>query len=43
MGIIQIVVTICTCGIGALWGLIEGIQILTGSFDRDAEGRSLRD
>ena len=30
-GIIQIVVTIVTCGIGALWGFIEGILILTGS------------
>lgn len=28
-GIIQIIVTIVTCGAGALWGLIEGILILT--------------
>ncbi|MCD7811630.1 MAG: TM2 domain-containing protein [Ruminococcus sp.] len=31
IGIIQIIVTICTCGIGSLWGLIEGILILCGS------------
>src|SRR5215218_1174928 len=29
--IIQIVVTLVTCGIGSIWGLIEGIMILTGS------------
>ena len=27
-GILQIVLTIVTCGIAALWGLIEGILIL---------------
>jgi TM2 domain-containing membrane protein YozV len=30
-GIIQIVVTICTCGIGSIIGLIEGIIYLTKS------------
>lgn len=30
-GIIQIVVSIVTCGIGGLWGLIEGIFILMGN------------
>ena len=45
IGIAQIVVTIVTCGIGAIWGLIEGILILTGSpsFSTDAEGRPLAD
>lgn len=36
-GIIEIIVTICTCGIGALLGLIEGILILVmdqAEFDR---------
>lgn len=42
MGIIQIAVTICTFGVGQIWGIVEGIKILTGSFDRDADGRSLR-
>jgi TM2 domain-containing membrane protein YozV len=43
IGIVQILVTIFTCGAGALWGLIEGIMILTGSFDRDADGYLLKD
>jgi len=43
IGVIQIVVTICTCGVGSLWGLIEGIMILTGSMNEDAQGRPLAD
>lgn len=42
-GVIQIFVTLFTCGVGSLWGLIEGIMILTGSINRDASGRRLRD
>lgn len=42
IAIIQIVVTVCTCGIGALWPLIDGITILMGKVP-DAEGRTLRD
>ena len=30
-GIIQIVITVCTCGFGSLIGLIEGIIYLTKS------------
>ena len=43
--IIQIVVTIFTCGIGSIWGLIEGILILTKneSFLTDADGVPLAD
>jgi TM2 domain-containing membrane protein YozV len=43
IGIAQIAVTIVTCGIGGIWGLIEGILILTGSpsLSTDAEGRPL--
>jgi TM2 domain len=41
IGIAQIAVTIVTCGFGALWGLIEGILILTGSINTDAAGRPL--
>ena len=40
-GIIQIVVTIVTCGIGGLWGFIEGIMILCGSINTDANGNPL--
>jgi TM2 domain-containing membrane protein YozV len=41
-GIIQIVVTILTCGLGGIWGLIEGIMILTGSINTDANGVPLK-
>lgn len=41
MGIIQIAVTLVTCGIGGLWGFVEGIMILVGSMDRDADGLPL--
>lgn len=45
IGIIQILVTVVTCGAGSLWGLIEGILILVGAegFTRDAQGRPLTD
>ena len=38
LGIVQIIVTIITFGFGALWGFIEGILILTGTFNKDAKG-----
>ncbi len=38
----QLLITLLTCGIGAvatsIWGLVEGIQILTGSINTDANG-----
>lgn len=40
-GIAQIIVTIVTCGIGSLWGFIEGILILCGSINTDADGNPL--
>ncbi|MBO4245778.1 MAG: TM2 domain-containing protein [Bacilli bacterium] len=40
-GIIQIVVTLVTCGMGGLWGFIEGIMILCGSINTDANGNPL--
>lgn len=39
--IIQIVVTCVTCGLGGLWGFIEGIMILCGSMNADANGNPL--
>lgn len=39
--VIQIIVTIVTCGIGSLWGLIEGILILCGNINTDAKGNRL--
>ncbi len=43
IGIIQILVTFVTCGIGSVWGLIEGILILVGNMDKDANGNNLAD
>jgi len=42
IGIVQIIVTLITFGFGALWGFIEGILILAGGIDKDAQGRPLR-
>ncbi len=39
--IIQIIVSLCTCGIGGIWGFIEGIMILCGSINTDADGNPL--
>lgn len=43
----QLLITLLSCGmlsvISAVWGLIEGIQILTGSITTDAEGNPLVD
>ncbi|OGW29368.1 MAG: hypothetical protein A2X56_03785 [Nitrospirae bacterium GWC2_57_13] len=43
MGIAQVAVTIATCGIGAIWGFIEGILILTDVINKDAKGRPLKE
>jgi len=44
VGIAQIIVTLATCGVGALWGFIEGILILAGStITTDAGGEPLGD
>jgi TM2 domain-containing membrane protein YozV len=42
IGIAQIIVTIVTCGIGHIWGFIEGICILAGTIRTDAQGRPLK-
>ncbi len=42
IGILQILVTLCTYGVGSVWGLVEGILCLTGHM-RDVDGRPLRD
>jgi TM2 domain-containing membrane protein YozV len=42
IGVLQLVVTVVTCGIGSIWGLIDGIMILIGNVP-DIEGRTLRD
>ena len=42
IAIAQIAVTWLTCGVGAIWPLIDGIMMLTGKVT-DAQGRPLRD
>ena len=41
----QLLITLLSCGIlsvvSAVWGLIEGILILSGSIDKDANGNPL--
>lgn len=43
----QLLITILSCGflaiVSEIWGLIEGIQILTGSISVDANGVPLKD
>ncbi|WP_425271440.1 TM2 domain-containing protein [Micromonospora inaquosa] len=41
-GVLQLVVSVVTCGFGSLWGLIDGILILVNG-GTDAQGRPLRD
>lgn len=45
MGVIQILVTFFTFGVGAIWGFIEGILILVGAdpFKVDARGIPLKE
>jgi TM2 domain-containing membrane protein YozV len=50
IGVAQLILSLLgfvTCGvtsaIAGLWGLIEGIMILTGGINRDGQGRPLRD
>ena len=46
-GITQLLITVLSCGVlsfvSALWGLIEGIMILVGSINVDANGDVLKD
>ena len=42
IAIIQIILTISTLGIAALWGLVEGILILTGYINEDADKKKLK-
>src|SRR3954454_12583347 len=42
MGVAQLLVAIFTCGIGALWSIIDGIMILVNDAPKDAQGRILK-
>lgn len=41
--VIQIILTVVTCGLASLWGFIEGIMILCGNINTDANGVPLGD
>jgi TM2 domain-containing membrane protein YozV len=41
IGVAQLLVTIVTCGVGALWPFVDGIIILVND-TKDADGRMLR-
>jgi len=41
LGVAQLLITLFTCGIGALWPFIDGIVMLTGD-PVDSDGRPLR-
>ena len=41
-GVLQLVVTVVTCGIGSLWSLIDGIMILVNDGTKDSNGYVLR-
>lgn len=45
LGIVQLLLTLLTCGYGMFvtvpWGIIEGVLILVGQIDRDGWGRPL--
>lgn len=45
--IAQLLISVLSCGMlsfaSAIWGLIEGILILTGSMNTDAQGNPLKD
>lgn len=42
-GIIQIVITLVTCGFGGwIWPIIDLIRLLTGSISKDAAGNELK-
>ena len=42
IGVVQMIVTFTTCGLGSVWGFIEGILCLAGTMC-DVDGRPLRE
>lgn len=42
LGVAQLLVGVFTCGLGGIWGFIDGILILVNG-GTDAQGRPLRD
>ena len=37
-GAVQLVLTLLSCGLGSMWGFVEGILILVGRINHDAQG-----
>lgn len=37
-GAVQLVLTLLSCGLGSVWGFVEGILILVGRINHDAQG-----
>jgi TM2 domain-containing membrane protein YozV len=42
LGVLQLIVSIVTLGLGGMWGFIDGIVVLASSAPTDAQGRVLR-
>lgn len=42
IGVLQLIVTLVTCGIGGIWGVVDGVLILING-GVDGQGRPLRD
>ncbi|RDI65440.1 TM2 domain-containing protein [Nocardia pseudobrasiliensis] len=42
LGVAQLVVSVLTCGVGHIWGIIDGVLILTGKV-RDPNGLPLQE
>ncbi|MFF0490847.1 NINE protein [Nocardia sp. NPDC004068] len=42
IGVAQLVVSVVTCGVGHIWGIIDGVMILTGKV-RDPNGLPLQE
>ncbi|WP_019871748.1 TM2 domain-containing protein [Salinispora oceanensis] len=42
IGVLQLIVTLVTCGIGGIWGVVDGVLILIKG-GVDGQGRPLRD
>ena len=42
IGLIQIIVTAATLGVGTFWGFIEGVLILAGRIEMDAKRHPLK-
>ena len=44
-GLTQLLMSVLSCGflipVTGIWGLVEGIQILCGNIDKDADGNDL--